>query len=444
MSGTIPSAPVPASSESAPTELAAPSMTLAAEEVAVSKRVQRTLVRASRTTSSRDKQVEADLALEQVVVERVAVGRVVDAVPPVRQEGDVTIIPVVEEELVVVRRLVLKEEVHLRRVRTVTPHVQTVSVRRQDLTVTRTPLDNETLTPGHGVDASTTTEGAIMATMNDETIVAVYDTAAHAEAAVAALKGAGIPADAISLHAGPGHTPATTTRVTGSTSFEPREQGFWASLFGGTSDYDTEVYDRSIEAGSAVVSVKTAEAHVDRVLEILESHDPIDIDDRAASYGLTQTAAEHPIVGATAAGHAASTTGAGPGDREATVQLVEETLAVGKRTVNRGGTRIRRYVVETPVEERVTLHDERVVLDRRPVTDGRPVTADFSDKTIEMTESAEEAVVSKTARVVEEIGLRKEVTDRVETVRDTVRKDEVEIVQVPGTEARPVTNRPIV
>ena len=91
----------------------------------------------------------------------------------------------------------------------------------------------------------------------------------------------------------------------------------------------------------------------------------------------------------------------------------------------------------------MTLHDERVVLDRRPVTDGRPVTADFSDKTIEMTESAEEAVVSKTARVVEEIGLRKEVTDRVETVRDTVRKDEVEIVQVPGTEttttATPVT-----
>src|ERR1700728_3552258 len=49
-----------------------------------------------------------------------------------------------------------------------------------------------------------------------------------------------------------------------------------------------------------------------------------------------------------------------------------------------------------------------------------------------MTETSEEAVVSKTARVPEEVSLRKEASDRVETVRDTVRRDEVEIEQVPG------------
>ncbi len=54
-----------------------------------------------------------------------------------------------------------------------------------------------------------------------------------------------------------------------------------------------------------------------------------------------------------------------------TIQLSEETLAVGKRVVNRGTTRIRRFVVETPVEEQVSLHDERVTIERRPVTDGR-------------------------------------------------------------------------
>ncbi|MGI4796133.1 MAG: DUF2382 domain-containing protein [Janthinobacterium lividum] len=115
-------------------------MSLAAEDVAVSKRVLRTLVRASRTTSSRDETVEVDLNQEQVVVERVPVGRVVDAVPPVRQEGDVTIMSVVEEELVVVRRLVLKEEVHLRRVQSTVPHTQTVTLREQHITVTRTAL----------------------------------------------------------------------------------------------------------------------------------------------------------------------------------------------------------------------------------------------------------------------------------------------------------------
>ncbi len=118
------------------------------------------------------------------------------------------------------------------------------------------------------------------------------------------------------------------------------------------------------------------------------------------------------------------------------LQLSEESLAVGKRVVNRGGTRIRRFVVETPVEESVSLHSEKVTLERRPVTDGRPVTDSFTEKTIEMTETAEEAVVSKTARVYEEVGLRKEATDRVETVRDTVRKEEVEVEQVPGTATR--------
>lgn len=117
-------------------------MSLAAEEVVVSKRVRRTLVRASRTTSFRDQAVEADLNHERIVVERVAIGRVVDAVPPVRQEGDVTIMPVVEEEVVMVRRLVLKEEVHLRRVRTTVPFTETVSLRRQTVSVTRTPLDD--------------------------------------------------------------------------------------------------------------------------------------------------------------------------------------------------------------------------------------------------------------------------------------------------------------
>ena len=124
---------------------------------------------------------------------------------------------------------------------------------------------------------------------------------------------------------------------------------------------------------------------------------------------------------------------AGTVEQGGTLQLAEEQLAVGKRLVNRGGTRVRRYVVETPVEESVSLHEEKVTLERHPVTDGRPVTDSFSDRTIELTESAEEAVVSKTARVVEEVQLGKVATDRTETVRDTIRKEEVEIEQLPGT-----------
>ena len=279
--------------------------------------------------------------------------------------------------------------------------------------------------------------------MTDETIVAVYDTAAHAQAAVASLKSAGVPADAIGMHANPTGMSTSTT-----TTSPIREEGFWASLFGGAPDHDTTVYEQSVASGSTVVSVNAPEQHVSKVYEILESHQPVDIDERAASYGLTQTTTDtvrQPVASAKPAVMPAASMTPSRTDDAGMLQLSEEKLAVGKRVVNRGGTRIRRFVVETPVEESVSLHNEKVVLERHPVTDGRALNDSFTDKTIEMTETAEEAVVSKTARVYEEVGLRKEVSDRVETVRDTVRKEEVEIEQVPGSQTastvQPVTTK---
>ena len=119
---------------------------------------------------------------------------------------------------------------------------------------------------------------------------------------------------------------------------------------------------------------------------------------------------------------------------EQRMQLAEEELAVGKRAVNRGTTRVRRYVVETPVEEQVNLRSESVSVERRPVTDDRPVTdANFTDKVVEMTETDEEAVVAKTARVKEEVVIHKDTDERVETVRDTVRREEAEVTKDAGT-----------
>ena len=119
-------------------------------------------------------------------------------------------------------------------------------------------------------------------------------------------------------------------------------------------------------------------------------------------------------------------------DDTASLQLAEERLDVGKRLVNRGTTRVRRYVTEVPVEQQVVLHDEAVGIERVPVSDGRSLSeAAFTDRTIEMTETAEEAVVGKTAHVYEEVALRKQVSERAETVRDTLRREDVEVTQVP-------------
>ena len=112
-----------------------------------------------------------------------------------------------------------------------------------------------------------------------------------------------------------------------------------------------------------------------------------------------------------------------------TLEIVEERLQVGKREVETGGVRIRSFVTEKAVSEQISLHEEHVDVTRvkvdRPATD-----ADFKEGTIEMRETAEVPVVAKEARVVEEISLGKTATDRVETVSDTVRRTDVEIVPI--------------
>jgi stress response protein YsnF len=112
---------------------------------------------------------------------------------------------------------------------------------------------------------------------------------------------------------------------------------------------------------------------------------------------------------------------------EEVIPLAEETLIVGKQAVNSGTTTVRRYVVERPAEQQVTLYDEKVVVERRrPATDA--VTGEtLTELTVEMIETSEVPLVAKGVKVREEVVIRRERTKRVETVRDTVRRDEIEI-----------------
>ncbi len=136
----------------------------------------------------------------------------------------------------------------------------------------------------------------------------------------------------------------------------------------------------------------------------------------------------------------ASMTGAATVGGETVIPVVEEELQVGKRKVEKGGVKVRSHVTETPVEEQVHLHEEHVKVERRPAH--RAASAKdvaFKEGTIEMTETAEEAVVAKRARVVEEVVIRKEGRDHTETVRDTVRKTDVEVEKTGGkTKVGPV------
>ena len=206
--------------------------------------------------------------------------------------------------------------------------------------------------------------------------------------------------------------------------------GLVGSLTGaGVSEADATSYAEHVGRGGTLVTVRASDTMAAEAEYILEHG-------TAMEYAAPLTTA--PAMPAMAApvmpvaapmGVAA---GAGVGD---TIKVLKEDLVVGKREVESGAVKVSSRIVETPVEEQVNLRQERVSIDRRPVNyalTGAAAEA-FRERTLSATAKSEEAVVGKDVRVVEEIGLNKVATDRVETVKDTVRETKVDVEQLPGT-----------
>src|SRR5947209_5726898 len=101
------------------------------EVVAGARPVKTGAVRVDKHVETRIRKIETPLLHEEVEIRRVPVNRVVNEVPPVRKKGDVIIVPVVEEELVVTKRLILKEEVHLLKRRTKDRYIKEVPLDRE-------------------------------------------------------------------------------------------------------------------------------------------------------------------------------------------------------------------------------------------------------------------------------------------------------------------------
>jgi uncharacterized protein (TIGR02271 family) len=283
----------------------------------------------------------------------------------------------------------------------------------------------------------------------DRTVVAAFDTQHDAQRALEALVDAGFSRDRTHLTANSGGTDTTTTRSTGT---EDQSLGDKIASFFGFGD-DEEVYSEAVRRGSCVLTVDTADdEEADRAETILYRFGPVDIDQKAAEWrgagwqptragttmGTTGTMGTAGLTGTTGTTGTTATTGTLTGTRgdheEAVIPVTEESLQVGKREVQRGGVRVISRTVEKPVEATVSLREEHATVTRRPVD--RAVTdADqaFKDQAIEVRETAEEAVVGKTARVVEEVEIGKETQVRDETIRDSVRKTEVDVEQV-GTD----------
>ncbi|MBC7814408.1 MAG: DUF2382 domain-containing protein [Burkholderiales bacterium] len=214
----------------------------------------------------------------------------------------------------------------------------------------------------------------------------------------------------------------------------------------GVPSEDADYYAEGIRRGGVLVTAHAADSSAEEVQSIMERHHPIDLEERSSSwreegwsgfdasaepYTASSTTSKTPATRASTSTSMPHTVEAGD---QAKIDIVQEELQVGKRDVERGGVRVKSYMVSTPVEESVSLREEHVTVERNPVN--RPATsADlnaFVEGTIEVTEHAEEAVVAKTARVVEEVVIGKEASQRTEQIHDEVRRTEVEVEQIAG------------
>jgi uncharacterized protein (TIGR02271 family) len=270
--------------------------------------------------------------------------------------------------------------------------------------------------------------------MSYQAVVAAFDTPAHAQAAVEALKAGGFHADDISAF--------DKDRV------GLRQPGLWGRMFGGgLAQHEADVYSQSLQQGGVVVSVRVPDSEVAHATGILDIHRPIDVHDRAVTTGIAPAARVESVVASIAAAPIAAVqkVAVSPKLAEAhdeVLRLAEEQLEVGKRMVETGKTRVRRFVTEREVSADVTLHEEHAEVLRRAVTDPKYIgEIDWADSTIEVVETAEHALVGKTARIVEEVGLRTIGSDHVETVHDKIRRQQVEIERV-GPDGRPLQARP--
>ena len=196
----------------------------------------------------------------------------------------------------------------------------------------------------------------------------------------------------------------------------------------GVPSEDTSLYAEAVRRGSTLVVAAADDNQADQAVKILDRYNTIDINQLGSRYregGYTGFDSDQP---AYAEPDAAAERDLNQG---MTIPIIEEQLEVGKREVQRGGARIHSFVTERPIEEQVTLREETVSVNRRPVD--RAVTdadAAFKEQNFEVTETSEEAVVSKTAHVVEEVVVGKTATNRTETVHDTVRRTDVKVEEL--------------
>ena len=261
----------------------------------------------------------------------------------------------------------------------------------------------------------------------EHALVAVYDDQDQAQQAFNALLEGGFSRDNIRLGSAEslGMIVPTDAKQDNGEPFSRKLANFFGFR---ERDETTELYSEAVRRGSCVLSVDvTSDDEAERAQHIVAQYFPMDIDERAAQWRESGWVP----------GNVENTNG------ETTIPVIKEELRVGKRVVQRGGVRIVSRISETPVEETIELREQHATVERKAVN--REVTdadmAAFKEGSFEIREIAEEPVIAKTARVVEEVVVDTEVTEHTETISDSVRRTDVDVDDVDGEEGKTATTR---
>lgn len=278
-----------------------------------------------------------------------------------------------------------------------------------------------------------------------KTVVAIYNSMNEAENAVNQLVNNGFNRDSIDVSPG-------------ETNYDNRDQEengvsrFFKNLFG--NDEKKDRYTKVAERGSVVTVYANSDEEADRASKLLDEYGAVDVDenyDKLVSDNnyredrtydtsdenyndvkRTYDKSKDYVKGNENYDDDKNRNYDNKDEKNRVIPVIEEDIKVGKREVATGGVRIRSRIIEKPFEENVRLREEHIRVDRKKVD--RPATeaelSNLKDGAIELTEHREVADVQKTSQVVEEVSLAKEVNHREETVRDNIRKTEVDVENI--------------
>lgn len=257
-----------------------------------------------------------------------------------------------------------------------------------------------------------------------QTVIGVFDTPEAARNAGETLVNRGIDQSCVHL------TAHETAYGSGEGAARQGQQGggsmggirnFFSELFGTEHSEEAGHYSEALRRGGVMLAVDVPDGTaIEPVRDALLDAGAVDIDERVEQWRQQGWSGYSPESRPYSADEVAR-------ERSTVLPVIQEEIEVGKRAVGKGSVRVYSRTVETPVRENVTLREEHATIERRPVD--RPASPGdldaLRDRTVEIQEMAEKAVVNKTARVVEEVVVGKEMSERTETIEDTVRHTEI-------------------